>query len=65
MDILIVDDEKLARDRLVRLLEKIDGYTVIGEAANGIEAVEKVNTLDPDILLLDIHHYYSIKIYLQ
>jgi two-component system response regulator AlgR len=52
--ILIVDDEKLARDRLRELLSDIGGYDVIGEAMNGNEAVEKAAELNPDILLMDI-----------
>jgi len=54
MKVLIVDDEQLARDRLRRMVERIDGHTVIGEAANGEEAVAQVVSLNPDIVLLDI-----------
>ncbi len=54
MRVLIVDDEKLARDRLRELLSDIGGYDVIGEAMNGSEAVEKAAELNPDILLMDI-----------
>ena len=54
MHILIVDDEPLARQRLNRMIESIDGFAVAGEAANGVEAVEAVNTEDPDIVLMDV-----------
>ena len=54
MNILIVDDEKLARDRLVRLIEKSEQHTVVGEANNGHAAIEKIEKLQPDIVLLDI-----------
>lgn len=54
MRILIVDDEKLARDRLRELVSDIGGHTVVGEGANGNEAVEKAAELNPDILLMDI-----------
>lgn len=54
MRILIVDDEKLARDRLRELLSDIGGCTVAGEAMNGAEAVEKTAELNPDVLLMDI-----------
>ncbi len=54
MRILIVDDEKLARERLRELLTDIGGYTIVGEAANGAEAVEKTAELNPDVLLMDI-----------
>ncbi|MEZ5538791.1 MAG: LytTR family DNA-binding domain-containing protein [Pseudomonadales bacterium] len=54
MNILIVDDEKLARDRLARLIEKSEQHCVVGEANNGYEAIEQVEKLQPDIVLLDI-----------
>lgn len=54
MRVLIVDDEKLARERLKELLNDIGGYTVVGEAMNGAEAVEKASELNPDVLLMDI-----------
>ena len=54
MRILIVDDEKLARDRLRELLSDIGGSTVVGEAMNGAEAVERTAELNPDVLLMDI-----------
>jgi two-component system response regulator AlgR len=54
MRILIVDDEKLARDRLRELLNDIGGYNVVGEAMNGNEAIEKTGELNPDLLLMDI-----------
>ncbi|MCK7583373.1 MAG: hypothetical protein MZV65_52765 [Chromatiales bacterium] len=41
MRILIVDDEKLARERLRELLNEIGGHAVVGEGMNGNEAVEK------------------------
>ena len=54
MKVLIVDDEPLARDRLRRMLEKLPGYSVAGEAENGEQAVALCNELQPDIVLLDI-----------
>ena len=54
MKILIVDDEKLARDRLARLLEKAGDHEIVGEAADGESAVRQVESLVPDIVLLDI-----------
>ena len=54
MRVLIVDDEKLARDRLRELLNEIGGHTVVGEGMNGNEAVEKSAALNPDVVLTDI-----------
>ncbi|HLV78481.1 MAG TPA: LytTR family DNA-binding domain-containing protein [Marinobacter sp.] len=52
--ILIADDEPLARQRLMRLLDAVPGYQVCGEAIDGNDTLQKVAQLEPDILLLDI-----------
>lgn len=54
MKVLIVDDEKPARDRLRQLLDDFDEYQVVGEAGNGEEAVRLGAETHPDIVLLDI-----------
>ena len=54
MKVLIVDDEKPARDRLRQLLADLDGYDTAGEAENGEDAVALATELCPDIVLLDI-----------
>jgi two-component system response regulator AlgR len=54
MKVLIVDDEKPARDRLSRMVEGFSAYEVIGDAGNGNEALKKTEALNPDILLMDI-----------
>ncbi|CAH0312514.1 Transcriptional regulatory protein YehT [Massilia sp. Bi118] len=54
MRILIVDDEKPARDKLRRLLAAEAGVTAIDEAADGIEALERIAASEPDALFLDI-----------
>ncbi len=54
MDVLIVDDEILARQRLARMVEKIDGFQVVGEAADGDQALQLILQQDPDVVLLDI-----------
>jgi two-component system LytT family response regulator len=51
---VIVDDEPLARVGLKHLLGKINRVEVIAEAANGFEALELIDQLKPDLLLLDI-----------
>ncbi len=54
MRLLIVDDEPLARRRLVQLLAERDDVEVVGQAAGGGEALELAKLLRPDVLLLDI-----------
>lgn len=54
MDVLIVDDEPLARQRLVRMLEKLADFCVVGEADNADAALAAISQHDPDIVLLDI-----------
>jgi two-component system response regulator LytT len=51
---LIVDDEKLARDRLAGFLRAIDGIEVVGEARDGVEAVELIGEHRPDLVFLDV-----------
>lgn len=52
---LIIDDEPPARARLQKLLEHFpETFSVLDEAKNGIEAVEKIHQLQPDVIFLDI-----------
>jgi two-component system, LytTR family, response regulator len=51
---LIVDDEEPARRRLVTMLGDHTGFEVIGECANGPEAVEEIASQEPDLLFLDV-----------
>ena len=54
MKTLIVDDERLARNELRRLLEAFPRIEIVGEAANSEEALEKIDQLGPELLFLDI-----------
>ena len=54
MRVLIVDDEYLARERMRELAEQEESVEVVGEAATGPEAVHSIETLQPDLVLLDI-----------
>ncbi len=54
MNILIVDDEPLARQRLVSLLKDMKGYHISGEAGTGSQALDLAQDLKPDVILLDI-----------
>jgi len=52
--ILVADDHELVRRGIRGLLRARRGWTVVGEAVNGQEAVEKANRLKPDVAILDI-----------
>ncbi len=52
--VLIVDDEPPARERLRSMLVEFGGFEVAGEAAHGAQALESVDRLLPDIVLLDV-----------
>ncbi len=52
--VLIVDDHALLREGIRSLLASHDDIEVVGEAANGSEAIEKVREVDPDVILMDI-----------
>jgi two-component system response regulator AlgR len=54
LNILVVDDEPLAVERLCELLQEIPNCHVIGKAANSEKAWQVINTLNPDLVLLDI-----------
>jgi len=52
--VLVVDDERLPRQRLMRLLEEIPNTECAGECANGRSAVDAIESLMPDLVLLDV-----------
>src|ERR1700687_5966295 len=54
MRTVVVDDEESARTRLRRLLIEHPDILVVGEARDGLEAVERIEELKPDLLFLDI-----------
>lgn len=54
MRIIIVDDEPLARSRLLAMITELDAGEVVGEADNGTDALRLVERAAPDIVLLDI-----------
>ena len=51
---LIIDDERLARNELKKLLLEFPEIEVVGEAANAAEGLEKIENLSPDLIFLDI-----------
>ena len=54
MKIIIVDDEPLARSRLLAMVTELDAGEVVGEADNGADALRLMEQVAPDIVLLDI-----------
>src|SRR5205823_9128307 len=54
MNSLIIDDEAAARSRLARLLSAHSNIKIVGEASDGLQALEKIGQLRPDLVFLDI-----------
>jgi DNA-binding NarL/FixJ family response regulator len=52
--ILLVDDHPIVRQGLRTLLEGRPGWEVVGEASDGLEALDKVDSLCPDVVVLDV-----------
>ncbi|MCB7479712.1 LytR/AlgR family response regulator transcription factor [Christiangramia sediminis] len=55
MKALVIDDEELARRRVLNLLEEVEAIEVIGECSNGRTAIERINADKPDLIFLDIN----------
>jgi len=53
--VLVVDDQQLIRDGIASILDVQEGVVVVGTARNGQEAMAKTASLNPDIILMDIH----------
>lgn len=54
ISIVLVDDHAIVRDGIKYLLEEDDKLTIIGEGSNGLEAIELVKNLQPDLLIIDV-----------
>jgi len=54
MKIVLADDSKILRQRIISLLEEIDGVRVVAEAENSHQAIQYVEDLKPDLIILDI-----------
>ena len=51
---LVVDDEPVARDRVVRLLQQQSDIELVGQCSNGLETVTAIERLSPDLVFLDV-----------
>ena len=54
INVIIADDHNLVREGIRALLEKAEDITVVGEAENGEQALELVQAIRPDVLVMDI-----------
>ncbi|MFB6749493.1 response regulator [Streptomyces sp. NPDC056353] len=52
--LLVVDDHPVVRDGLRGMFESAPGFRVLGEAASGVEALDRAAALDPDVILMDL-----------
>src|SRR5574342_688580 len=52
--VLIADDHRVVREGIAAILKTKDDINVVGEAQDGMEAVEKTRTLLPDVILMDV-----------
>lgn len=54
MRILIVDDSDMLRERVIIALKTLKDVEIVGEAKNGIEALQQINQQNPDFIILDL-----------
>lgn len=54
LKVFIADDSRIMRERLISMLNEFNEIDIIGEAHDGLGAIEGIRTLEPDFLILDI-----------
>jgi DNA-binding NarL/FixJ family response regulator len=54
LTILVVDDEKIVRSALERLLSHQPEWKIVGQATDGLEAIRKAQELKPDVVIMDV-----------
>ena len=52
--VIAVDDEPLARERVTTLVRESEGLELVGEGRNGLEALDLITTLEPDLVFIDV-----------
>lgn len=53
--VLLIDDHTLFRSGIKAMLQRQPGFEVVGEAGNALEGIKRAKTLQPDVVLLDLH----------
>lgn len=53
--IIVADDQRVCRATIIHELERQKDFDVVGEAANGAEAIERARQMSPDIVLMDVN----------
>ncbi len=54
INVLLIEDDPMVREVNRQFIEKVTGFKVIGQASNGVEGIDKINTLRPDLVFMDI-----------
>ena len=54
LTVLVVEDSTIVRERLIRLLTAVSDVRIVGEASTAADAIEKIATLQPDFVTLDL-----------
>ena len=54
MKVIIADDSSLLRERIKELLKDFENVSIVGEAANGTEALQLISETNPDVAIIDI-----------
>jgi DNA-binding NarL/FixJ family response regulator len=54
LKVFIADDSELMRERLVAMLAELPGIEIVGQARDGLEAIDLIPKLQPDVVILDI-----------
>jgi pilus assembly protein CpaE len=53
--ILVVDDNDMTRESIIKIISMVDNFEVVGEAVDGVDAIKKTEKLSPDVVLMDIN----------
>ncbi len=54
INVLLIEDDPMVREVNRQFIEKVAGFEVIGQASNGVEGIEQICSLQPDLVFMDI-----------